>query len=77
MKKYQGWMKSKLSKGVAAIGGVLASAQTFALDEAGNTAIGAAYTAGETSVGLTTSGMIGLVAICVGVSLIVMLLKKA
>lgn len=67
------------SKGVKVVSAVVASAGAFvagtahAIDDA---AITAAQTAAETSVDLTATGMIQIVAIIVGVSLVVSLLKR-
>jgi len=61
-----------VGKGVAVVTAVAASA-AHAIDD---TAITAAQTAAENSVELTSTGMIQIVAIIVGVGLVVSLLKK-
>jgi co-chaperonin GroES (HSP10) len=56
-----------------AAGSALTASMSHAVDDA---AITAAYTGANTSVELTTTGMIQLVAIVVGIGLIVGLLKR-
>lgn len=77
MKKLIKQSRNYLAKASVAAGSLALSAKTFALDAATDTAIGDAYTAGETSVGLTTAGLVGLVALIVGVGLVIAMLKKA
>lgn len=69
-------LRTKGAKMVAAVGtagAALVSAGANAIDDA---AITAAQEAAETSVDLTATGMIQIVAIIVGVSLVVALLKR-
>ncbi|HSX83962.1 MAG TPA: hypothetical protein VLE50_01090 [Cellvibrio sp.] len=63
----------KVMVGTVAALGTVAANMSHAVDDA---AITAAYTSANTSVDLTTTGMIQLVAIVVGIGLIVGLLKK-
>lgn len=65
-------LRSRVVKMGVAVGALAASA-AHAIDD---TAITAAQTAAENSVELTSTGMIQIVAIIVGVGLVVSLLKK-
>lgn len=63
----------KFGAAVAASAAAMASSVAHAIDDA---AITAAQGAAETSVQLTTTGMIQIVAVVVGVGLVVSLLKR-
>lgn len=72
MKNQFALLRSRGAKVVVAVAALAASA-AHAIDD---TAITAAQTAAENSVELTSTGMIQIVAIIVGVGLVVSLLKK-
>lgn len=69
-------LRSKVGKGLTVAGTTVAAFATTAAHAIDDTAIEAAQTAAQTSVQLTATGMIQIVAVVVGVGLVVSLLKR-
>lgn len=74
MKNQFSVLRSKGVKLATAVAALSASAATFAVDTA---AITAAQTEGVDAVKLVVGGLIGIVAIVVGVNIVINMLKKA
>lgn len=69
-------LRSKVGKALTVGATAAAALATSAAHAVDDTAITAAQTAAKTSVDLTSTGMIQIVAVIVGVGLVVSLLKK-
>ncbi|WP_444890269.1 hypothetical protein [Microbulbifer sp. DLAB2-AA] len=67
------FIRTKKTQMAAAATALVASAQTYAVDTAD---IDAAYTAGGTAVAAAVAGVVGLVALVVGVNMVISMLKK-
>ncbi len=74
MKNQFSVLRSKGVKLATAVAALSASAATFAID---TTAISAAQADGVSAVTLVVGGLIGIVAIVVGVNIVINMLKKA
>lgn len=77
MKKLKNVFSVANAKMAAAGSALLVSANSFALSEAVDTQIAAAQTSGASSVTAVVAGLVVIVAVCVGLGLVLSLMKKA